>query len=71
MMFYLYSMEPPLYADLNKASKEKNPEILETLGPFARCFYKVLSNIMEFEAKRDDPLRLGKQDENNLMHTHG
>ena len=40
---YMYTIEPPFYYDLNKASLELNGTKLKSLGPFAR----VLSGILK------------------------
>ena len=40
----MYSIEPPLYGDLNKACRNMDHQKLETLGPYARVLYEVLFN---------------------------
>ena len=44
VLLYLYTMEPPFYAELNGASRTLNKEYLKTLGPYARAMYLVLTN---------------------------
>ena len=42
LILKLYSMEPPVYADLNNACRNLDPEKLQTLGPFAMAIWRVL-----------------------------
>ena len=44
LIFFLYSMEPPLYSDLNKAYRTSDNSKLKTLGPFAAVINKILYN---------------------------
>lgn len=39
IIMYLHSIEPPFYAELNKASRSLDKSQLKKLGPFARCIY--------------------------------
>lgn len=55
---YLYSMEPPFYAELNNACRTRDPESIAMLGPFATAIYWILSNT---ERERDDRLKAGEQ----------
>jgi len=36
LILYLYTMEPPLYLELNKSIKDWDKEKFKYLGPFAR-----------------------------------
>ena len=42
LILMLYSMEPPFYADLNKACRDLDHQKLKTLGPFAKAIFGVL-----------------------------
>ena len=42
LILILYSMEPPIYADLNDASMSLDQSKLKTLGPLAMAMWKVL-----------------------------
>lgn len=44
LIMYLFSIEPPFYAGLNKACRNKEEESLESLGPFACAIFWILSN---------------------------
>ena len=61
ILFYLYSMEPPLYGQLSKASREMNMRKLDTLGPFARTLLEVLGGGNNIDKKRKDTLMRGKE----------
>jgi len=56
---YLYSIEPPFYAELKKASVLMNRKFLKTLGPFARAIFQILYNGPVSDKKRDDALKIG------------
>ena len=43
LILYLYSIEPPFYYYINKASRFMLESDLETLGPFARALHEILS----------------------------
>jgi len=61
VLFYLYSMEPPLYGQLSKASREMDMSKIDTLGPFARALLEVLGGGNNVEKKRKDALKRGKE----------
>jgi len=42
MLLWLYSIEPPIYAELNKTCNSGKLLNLRTLGPFARALYETL-----------------------------
>jgi len=42
LILWLYSIEPPFYAELNKACREMNRELLETLGPISYALFLVV-----------------------------
>lgn len=68
MMFYMYSMEPPLYYDLTNAQMKIDVSKLETLGPYARVMYEVLMCADIMNEKRDDTLKMGRQDGPNTSY---
>jgi len=39
LIMYFYSMEPPFYAELNRAIKSCDSSKLNTMGPFARAMH--------------------------------
>ena len=39
LILYLYTIEPPFYAEINRAVRLRDKEMLYTLGPFARCLF--------------------------------
>lgn len=57
LILYLYSWEPPFYADLNNASRVMDEIKLKTLGPFARALYGAL--VTYSDQHREDALELG------------
>jgi len=59
ILLYIYSIEPPFYAELNKAARTKDTSKLETLGPYARAIHVVLINGEISERKRADKLKQG------------
>jgi len=62
LFFYLYSIEPPLYHDLNQASIAMDLSKLSTLGPYARVIFQVLESGSKLDKNREDAMRLGEQD---------
>jgi nucleoside-triphosphatase THEP1 len=44
-IIYLYSLETPLYAALNKARREMDVKQIDTLGPFDFIFTAILSAV--------------------------
>lgn len=59
LILYLYSIEPPFYAELNSACRLLDESKLETLGPFARALFEIL-NCGLTESMRKDTLRKGE-----------
>ena len=57
LILYLYTLEPPFYYYLNKASRFMLDSELTTLGPFARALHEILSGA---EGKREDKIIEGK-----------
>lgn len=55
---YLYSMEPPFYAELNSACRNKDESLVGMLGPFATAIYWIISNA---ERERIDRVLAGEQ----------
>lgn len=51
MILWIYSIEPPIYGDLNKACRKMDPEMMEDLGPYAIALYRIL---FACEPRRDD-----------------
>jgi len=49
-------MEPPIYADVNKASRYLDLSKLRTLGPFAKAIFRLLYCGNETDAKRVDAI---------------
>jgi len=43
LILYMYSMEPPFYAELNAASRKMDQSQLQSLGPFAKALYGILT----------------------------
>ena len=56
-LLYIYSLEPPIYRYLNKASREQDPKYIDTLGPFSDALRTLLFNA---EKNRDDKIPKGK-----------
>lgn len=56
LILNLYSMEPPIYSDVNKASRKLDMSKLRTLGPFAKAIFRVLYCGNETDEKRDDAI---------------
>jgi len=54
-------MEPPLYGQLSKASREMDMSKIDTLGPFARALLEVLGGGNNVDKKREDALKRGKE----------
>lgn len=59
MMYYLYTIEPSIYKDLNTACSTMNFSKLTTLGPYARIIYYMLEWAETLDKKRDDTLIRG------------
>ncbi len=62
-ILYLYSLEfgtPPLYAELNRISRDQDYTQLETLGPFARALSKITLSAESYR-KNDDRIMTGGQ----------
>ena len=56
-LIYLYSLEPPIYKILNKASREKDASKVGTLGPYSDCLRTILANA---ERNRKDKIPFNK-----------
>ena len=59
LLLYIYSIEPPFYAELNKAARSKDYSKIPTLGPYACALHIILQNGEAIERKRDDKIRQG------------
>lgn len=57
LIMYMYSIEPPFYAELNNACRCKDPQSIATLGPFATAISYILANA---EKERPDRLKDGE-----------
>ena len=61
LTMYLYSMEfgsPPLYAEANRAARDKDESLLKQLGPFARVLHKVCAGAED--NKQGNKIPIGK-----------
>jgi len=61
-MYYMYSLEPPIYYYLNQACRTMDKSKLDTLGPYAMVLYVMLLFGNNCDAKRVDKMRLGEDD---------
>ena len=61
-MYYMYSLEPPIYYYLNQACRTMDKSKLDTLGPYALVLYKMLYCGRECDGGRVDKMRLGEGD---------
>ena len=55
-VLYLYSMElgsPPLYLELNRASREMDETLLPQLGPFAKALARTCAGAERWKKKED------------------
>lgn len=43
-LIYLYSLEPPIYRVLNRASRDKDKSRVGTLGPYSDCLRTILAH---------------------------
>lgn len=71
LILWLYSIEPPIAADLNDSCRKMIKSNLETLGPFACALNCILYGA---ESNREDFLQGGIVDhrpESNLFHELG
>ena len=59
VLLYLYSIEPPFYADISNACRDLDLSKLPSLGPFVQALNGVLVNGQVSDEKRDDALRQG------------
>ena len=64
-MYYMYSLEPPIYYYLNQACRTMDKSKLDTLGPYARVLYEMLWYGDVCDMKRDDKMRVGVNDGND------
>jgi len=58
IILYIYSMEPPFYAQMNTAIRDLDLTMLEKLGPLARCLYQI--HITRLESRRHDSIPCGE-----------
>ena len=65
-MYYMYSLEPPIYYYLNQACRTMDKSKLDTLGPFARVLFRMLRCGRGCDGKRVDKMRVGEDDGNYL-----
>lgn len=56
-VLYIYSLEPPIYRVLNRASREQDSKYISTLGPFADALRTILFHA---EKIREDRIPAGK-----------
>ena len=61
-MYYMYSLEPPIYYYLNQACRTMDKSKLDTLGPYAMVLFRMLLGGNWCDEKRDDKMRLGEDD---------
>ena len=61
-MYYMYSLEPPIYYYLNQACRTMDKSKLDTLGPYARVLYEMLAWGSWCDGKRVDKMRRGWDD---------
>jgi len=61
-MYYMYSLEPPIYYYLNQACRTMDKSKLDTLGPYAAVLFEMLYWGRECDRKRVDKMRLGMND---------
>ena len=58
-MYYMYSLEPPIYYYLNQACRDMDQTQLDTLGPYACVMFNMLSGGSWCDKKRKDKMRRG------------
>jgi len=61
-MYYMYSLEPPIYYYLNQACRTMDKSKLDTLGPYARVLYVMLDCGRWCDMERVDKMRVGEDD---------
>ena len=61
-MYYMYSLEPPIYYYLNQACRTMDKSKLDTLGPYARVLFRMLAGGTICDGKRVDKMRAGAYD---------
>ena len=61
-MYYMYSLEPPIYYYLNQACRTMDKSKLDTLGPYACVLYRMLRLSRGCDAERVDKMRVGYED---------
>ena len=61
-MYYMYSLEPPIYYYLNQAMRKMDTTKLDTLGPYARVLFAMLACGTVCDKKRVDKMRRGEYD---------
>ena len=59
-MYYMYSLEPPIYYYLNQAMRKMDTTKLDTLGPYARVMFGMLWLGTDCDEKRVDNMRTGR-----------
>ena len=61
-MYYMYSLEPPIYYYLNQACRTMDKSKLDTLGPYARVLFEMLWLGANCDEERVDKMRVGWDD---------
>ena len=61
-MYYMYSLEPPIYYYLNQACRTMDKSKLDTLGPYAVVLWRMLLRGRSCDSERDDKMRVGYED---------
>ena len=60
IMYYMYSLEPPIYYYLNQAMRKMDTTKLDTLGPYACVMFRMLNLGTFCDKKRVDKMRVGE-----------
>ena len=55
IILYLYSLEPPFYAVMNQAIKNRDRKMIKYFGPFACAFYYVTTKAEIYREDRQIP----------------
>jgi len=61
-MYYMYSLEPPIYYYLNQACRTMDKSKLDTLGPYAAVLFRMLEWGVVCDEERVDTMRVGTDD---------
>ena len=51
-LLWIYTIEPPIYADLNSACREMNLDLLDDLGPYAIALFYILQGTESYRSDR-------------------